>query len=439
MKAEAAASQQDRFDQPYPLLRAFVRFILPGLALLLVVSATLAIYGARQLAEGVYLEQATRRAQVIDRAMTGVAPKPWRRLKSGEAPRPLYAEPEGQALLAELTREVRELDLATLKIYANGGIIQFDTDTERIGTIDRSAAYVAAAERGESSVVYRIAANGSALYELYVLVAAPGGAPVVFELYEPVDHLNALLWRASAAAAGVPSLILLGLMLAMTRIVVLAQRDIAGRAALVSDLRARLERLVSGAASQAVHRVVGTGGGIPSARERCTLLCSDVRDFTSFSEANEPEQVIGFLNRLMAIIVGEIDRAGGDVDKLIGDAVLARFQGNQAEARAISAAREVLRRLDRAAFPRGVGIGIYTGEVISGTVGSADRMDFTVIGDSVNITARLCSIAVRGELVADSDTVRAAGDRGFGAEESVAIKGRRERLTVRRWRLDAHD
>jgi hypothetical protein len=315
---KAEADEKARFDQPYPLLRSFVRFILPGLTLLLVVSAALTMYGAQELAEGIYLEQAMRRAQIIDRAMTEVAPKPWRRLKDGEAPRPLYAEPEGQKLLAELTREVRELDLAALKIYANGGVIQFDTDTERIGTIDRSAAYVAA-ERGESSVVYRVDPNGSALYELYVLVAVAGGAPVVFELYEPVDHLNALLWRAGAAAAGVPSLILLGLMVAMTRMVVLAQHNITGRAALVSDLRARLERLVSGAASQAVHRAVGTGSGIRSARARCTLLYSDVRDFTSFSEANEPEQVIRFLNRLMAIIVDEIDHAGGDVDKLIGD------------------------------------------------------------------------------------------------------------------------
>lgn len=434
MKAEP--DDQARFDQPYPLLRSFVRLILPGLALLLVVSAALTMYGARQLVEGIYLELAMRRAQVIDRAMTEVTPEPWQRLKSGDAPGPIYAEPQGQLLLAELTREVRELDLTALKIYANGGVIQFDTDTGRIGSIDRSAAYVAA-ERGESSLVYRIDPNGSALYELYVLVAVPGSAPVVFELYEPVDHLNALLWRAGAAAAGVPSLILLGLMLAMTRMVVLAQNNITGRAALVADLRARLERLVSGAASRAVHRAVGTGSGIRSARARCTLFYSDIRDFTSFSEANEPEQVIGFLNRLMAIIVDEVDRAGGDVDKLIGDAVLARFQGDRGEVRAISAAREALRRLDQTGFPRGVGIGIYTGDVIFGTVGSADRMDFTVIGDSVNITARLCSIAARGELVVDTDTVRTAGDHGFGAEESAAIKGRRERLTVRRWRLDA--
>lgn len=57
------------FDQLYPLLRLFLRYILPGLLILLVLSAVLTGVGARQLAEGVYLEQATRRAQVIDRAI----------------------------------------------------------------------------------------------------------------------------------------------------------------------------------------------------------------------------------------------------------------------------------------------------------------------------------------------------------------------------------
>lgn len=425
----------DRFDQPYPLLRYFVRYILPGLILLLPVSAALTVFGARLLAEGVYLEQATRRAQVIDRAMTEAAPDRWHRLKNGEAPRSLYGDAQGQRLLAELTREVHELDLAHLKIYAAGGVIQYATDVGKIGTADRSPAYVAAAERGTSSVVHRIDADGSALYELYVLVATPGGAPVVFELYEPVNHLNALLWRAGAAAAGVPSLILLALMLGVARLVMLAQRDIDGRAALVTDLRARLERLLSGAASQAVRRAVSSGGGIPSTRTRCTLLYADVRDFTAFSEANAPERVVGFLNRLLTIVVEEIDRAGGDVDKMIGDAVLARFQGAQAETRAVAAAREALHRLEAANLPRGIGIGIYTGEVISGTVGSADRMDFTVIGDSVNLAARLCGAAARGEIVADTHTVTAAGDGTFGPAESISVRGRRNRLMIRRWRL----
>jgi class 3 adenylate cyclase len=277
--------------------------------------------------------------------------------------------------------------------------------------------------------------DGSLLYELYVVVSVPHGAPVIFELYEPVNYLNALLWRAGIAAAGVPSLILIALTLAMVRLVQLAQRNINSRAVLVAELRARLEQLLSGAASQAVHRAVSMGGRIPSARTRCTILYSDIRDFTSFAESNEPERVVQFLNQSMSITVGAIKAAGGDIDKMIGDAVLARFQGEKAESRAVNAAREALRLLEQADLPRGVGIGIYTGEVISGTVGSADRMDFTITGDSVNLAARLCSAAEHGEIVADAGTVAAAGDTEFSPAEAIFVKGRRNRLEVRRWRV----
>ena len=82
----------DSFDQPYPLLRLFLRYIVPGLLAVLVLSAILTGVGARQLAEEVYLEQATRRAQVIDRAMNEVAPDHWRRLKHGEAPASVYGD-----------------------------------------------------------------------------------------------------------------------------------------------------------------------------------------------------------------------------------------------------------------------------------------------------------------------------------------------------------
>lgn len=432
--ARTPEAPDDRLGQPYPLRRRFVRWILPGLAAFVAVAGALSWIGGRALAEGVYLEHATRQAEIIDRAMAKAAPDAWHRLKQGAAPAAFYEEAEGRRLLAELTREVQELDLASLKIYGAGGLILYATDARRIGTTDRSAAFVAA-EGGTPSVVHRIDRDGSALYELYVQVASPGGESVVFELYEPVTHLNALLWRAGWAAAGVPGLILAGLTLAMGRLVVLAQRDIDARAALVAELRRRLERLVSGAASTAVHRAVSAGSAIPSIRTRCTLLYADIRDFSSFAETSRPEEVVQLLNRLLAIVVGEIDRAGGDVDKLIGDAVLARFQGERSEARAVAAARQALAGLARADLPRGIGIGLYTGEVIAGTIGSADRMDFTVIGDSVNIAARLCSIAARGEIVADADTAAASGEEGFAPPETIAVKGRSGRLSVRRYRI----
>jgi hypothetical protein len=87
-------------------------------------------------------------------------------LKNGEAPKSLYGDAHGQRLLAELSREVHELDLAHLKIYAAAGVTQYASDAGRIGTVDRSPAYVAAAELGTSSVAHRIEADGSALYEL---------------------------------------------------------------------------------------------------------------------------------------------------------------------------------------------------------------------------------------------------------------------------------
>jgi adenylate cyclase len=425
------------FEQPYPLLRLFLRLILPGLFLLLVITAVLTVVGAHQLIEGIYLEQAARRAQVIDRAMSEAAPEHWRRLKRGDPPSLIYGDADGQRLLHELTREVHELDLTHLKIYSASGVIQYSTENDQIGTVDRSPAFVAAAERKASTVVHKTASDGTALYELYVLVTVPDGAPAIFELYEPVAHLDALLWRVGIAAGSAPTVILIGLMLAMIRLVMLAQRNINDRAALVTELRARLERLVSGAASQAVYYAVRIGGSIPSSRTHCTILYSDIRDFTSFAEANEPAQVVHLLNQTMSIIVGAITRAGGDVDKLIGDAVLARFQDRQAEARAIDAAREVLRLLNRSGLPRGVGIGIYSGEVISGTIGPSDRMDFTVIGNAVNLAARLCAAASCGEIVADAETVTAAGDIEFGEVETITVKGRRRPLEVRRWRMAA--
>jgi class 3 adenylate cyclase len=426
-KAVAATS----FEQPFPLRRLFRRFILPSLLALLAATVLLTAAGANWLTERVYLEEADRRARIIDRALSDEAAGAWSRLKHGEAPERVYEGADGARLLAELRREVAELNLAHLKIYGADGTILFSSDEARIGTKDPSAAFLQAVGESEASIVRKTRAGGQSLYELYVPLAVADAPPLVFELYEPVDYLDGLLTQVAAAAAAVPGLILLALTLAMARLVGRAQADIDMRTALVGELRARLERLVSGQAAQAVRKSVGGGAIVPS-RSRCTILFADVRDFTSFSESHPPEQVLKFLNGVMASVVGAVAAEGGDIDKLIGDAVLARFQGPGSEARAVAAARGALAAVEDGAPPRGIGIGIYTGDVISGTIGSADRMDFTVIGDSVNIAARLCSAAARGEIVADAETVAAAGAADFGPVVEIAVKGRRGAVRARR-------
>jgi len=418
------------FDQPFPLQRRFRRQVLPALLALLAAIILLMVAGAGWLTERIYLEEAGRRVRIIDRALTDHAPEAWTRMKRGEAPRPVYASEDGARLLGELHREEEELNLTRLKIYNAEGTLIFSSEPLKIGTKDISPAFLQAAE-GEASVVRRARSGEISLYELYVPLKTENTGLLVFELYEPVDYLDDLLLRVAVAAAVIPGLILLALTLAIARLVGRAQRDIDRRTALVGELRARLERLVSGQAAQAVRKSVGGGDIVPS-RVRCTMLYADIRDFTSFSETHPPEQVLRFLNGIMAAVVNAVAHQGGDVDKLIGDAVLARFQGSGAEGRAIAAARAALAAVEDMAPPRGIGIGVYTGEVIAGTVGSAERMDFTVIGDTVNVAARLCSAAARGEIVADTETVGAAQAADFGAVAELTVKGRGRPIRIRR-------
>lgn len=421
------------YDQPFPLKRLFRRFILPLLLVLLAATIALMVAGAGWLTERIYLEEAGRRAHIIDRALSDHSADAWARIKRGEPPLAVYASEDGARLLGEMRREATELNLTHLKIYHPDGTLAFSTDASKIGTKDISPAFLQAVGEGEASVVRKARSGQISLYELYVPLTSAGGELLIFELYEPVDYLDGLLVQVAAAAAVVPGVILIALTMAMTRLVGRAQRDIDRRTALVGELRARLERLVSGQAAQAVRQSVGGGAIVPS-RSRCTILFADVRDFTSFSESHPPERVLSFLNDVMAAVVRAVAAEGGDIDKLIGDAVLARFQGPGSEARAIAAARAALAAVEDGAPPRGIGIGIYTGDVISGTIGSADRMDFTVIGDSVNVAARLCSAAARGEIVADADTVAAAGAVDFGPADAITVKGRRQPIAARRWR-----
>ena len=120
---------------------------------------------------------------------------------------------------------------------------------------------------------------------------------------------------------------------------------------------------------------------------------------------------------------------------MIGDAVLARFDGDDGPARALAAAYDIqdtVSSVSSEAFPRALGIGIYKGDVISGAIGPDDRRDFTVIGDAVNISARLCALAGQGDIVIDAALVPNAEDAMFQPAESVQVKGRRQAIQVRR-------
>ena len=138
------------------------------------------------------------------------------------------------------------------------------------------------------------------------------------------------------------------------------------------------------------------GGTMGGARKNLVILFSDVRNFTTFSETQSPEQVVHLLNAYFAVMVRIIRSHGGLVDKFIGDGMLAVFgldNPDGASSRAVQASVEMLAAAKKLtvelAAPVEIGIGIHRGDVVAGKVGSPERLEFTFIGDTVNTASRL--------------------------------------------------
>jgi len=136
-------------------------------------------------------------------------------------------------------------------------------------------------------------------------------------------------------------------------------------------------------------------------RRRATYLFTDVRGFTSLSEALEPPQVVEVMNKALTIQADCVKDAGGMVDKFIGDAMMGVFNApldqDDHENAAIDCAIEIQRQMEelrhemkKEGFPEvAIGIGVNTGDAVIGNMGSSSRFDYTCIGDAVNVAARL--------------------------------------------------
>jgi adenylate cyclase len=146
-------------------------------------------------------------------------------------------------------------------------------------------------------------------------------------------------------------------------------------------------------------------------RSEVTVLCSDIRGFTRISANMDAEDVVGMLNDYFSALTECIFRNDGSIDKFVGDAILAVFGSPdpdpQHRRKAVQAAVEMQRamvevnrrRSQRSETVCEIGIGVHSGEVLHGFIGSPERMEFTVIGDTVNKTARYCDGAQAGQVL----------------------------------------
>lgn len=188
-----------------------------------------------------------------------------------------------------------------------------------------------------------------------------------------------------------------------------------------TKLRGDLSRFMSKELVDAIVRgdhSVALGGQ----RAPVTVLFADVVAFTPLAEARPAEQVVGLLNELFSVLTEVVFRHGGTVDKFIGDCIMAVWGAPVAHedhaSRALAAAEDMMRFLDtanegfRAKYDVEIrlGIGVNSGDAIVGNIGSNKRMEYTVIGDVVNVAARLEAIAAPNEVLVAGSTQELAGE-----------------------------
>jgi adenylate cyclase len=180
-------------------------------------------------------------------------------------------------------------------------------------------------------------------------------------------------------------------------------------------------------------------------RREITVLFSDIRNFTTISERRDPALVSELLNLYLEAMAGCIVRHGGVIDKFIGDGILAFFGAPVAQAdharRALASARDMLSALntvrsvwrERGVDELRIGIGLHTGEAIVGNLGSAERLDYTVIGDTVNTASRVESATkdLKVSLLFTAATrTRLGPETSCQAMGCISVKGREQALEV---------
>jgi adenylate cyclase len=206
--------------------------------------------------------------------------------------------------------------------------------------------------------------------------------------------------------------------------------------------RAQFQRLLS---PNLVEQVVAgnlqleKGGALTEV----TMLFSDIRGFTAMSEMRAPQEIVRMLNEYFELMVDVIFKHDGTLDKFVGDEIVALFGApvplKNAEIKAVECAldmQQALAQYNRSRIKAGqeaihIGIGINTGPVVTGAIGSSRALQYTAIGDAVNTASRLCSVAKSDQiLLSEATHKRVQPFVASVALDPVRVKGKTEKLQI---------
>ncbi len=204
-------------------------------------------------------------------------------------------------------------------------------------------------------------------------------------------------------------------------------------------VRENLARYVSPRIRQMVEAGIdGAVAAQPVEREVC-ILFSDIRGFTALSQKITPATLFATVSRNLGKQVDAVYRHGGYVDKFAGDGIMAVFDGPRMASEACSCALEIVEQsrssMSEEGFRMPLGIGIHKGPVVLGNIGSGEHLDYSAIGNTVNLAARLCGDAHSMDIVVSSavrDAMPDSPDFQFAQPSRTRIRGLDEEITVYR-------
>jgi adenylate cyclase len=190
---------------------------------------------------------------------------------------------------------------------------------------------------------------------------------------------------------------------------------------------------------EVAEHILREGTDLAGEEVEVTMMFLDVRDFTGFAERSSAPEVVAALNRLFSCVVPIVQEHGGHVDKFVGDGLLAVFGAPRRQAdhpdQALAAALQIERAVEEELGGElGIGIGLNSGMVVAGNVGGAGRLEFSVIGDAVNVAARVESATreTGDTILVAEETKRLLRDPPVRLEErpTVPLKGKGETVAL---------
>jgi adenylate cyclase len=274
--------------------------------------------------------------------------------------------------------------------------------------------------------------NGIELCRTLRAMDAYRTAPIIF--VTAMDQREVLQWALEAGADDFIQKPLHAMVL-RRRLANLLQKAASIREAELMSLS--LQRYVSPRTGEIAKAYAATGSLPAPRRQELCVLFSDARGFTEMSQELEPEPLFEMLSEQIAAQVDLVYRHGGFIDKFSGDGIMAVFDAGDMARQCCRCALDILDRSRELADLKGsgairFGIGIHQGYAMVGNLGSSEHLDYTIVGKTVNLAARLCGLASQSIVV--SQAVRAAAadtpEFVFQSERPATIRGFRDPVTV---------